>query len=80
MDLFKIDVILNKHYSGLSHTEMLNLPFYEYSLKLKIIDDNEKAEKNKSEGGTTSVDDQISKYQSMAKNTMPNISSLQSMK
>lgn len=79
MDLFNIDVILNKHYSGLTHTEMLNLPFYEYSLKLKIIEKNEKEESERNSEGSTSTNNQVSKYQSMANNMMsskPNIPSM----
>lgn len=80
MDIFKIEVILNKHYPGLTQTDILKMPFYEFSLKLKIIEDNEKEQSEKHNEGSTSTDAQISKYQSMANNMMsskpsiPNIS------
>ena len=73
MILFKTDIILNKNYPGIEHSSMLNLPMYEYLLKLKLIKEHEEEISDKQ--NSTNTDKEISKYMNQANSMVPKISS-----
>ena len=54
---------------------MMNLPFYEYLLKLKLVKEIEDESSENSNSQNSEVDKQMAKYQGMSKSMAPKIPS-----
>jgi hypothetical protein len=72
---YKTDLILNKSYPGLDQSSMMNLPFYEYLLKLKLVKEIEDESSDNSNNQNKEVDKHMAKYQGMSKSMAPKIPS-----
>lgn len=77
MSSFKQDVILYKNYPGITHTEILKMPYFEYRAKIEYIKELAEQEQERSKSTNESYREQMNNMTSNMK--MPEMPKMPSM-